>query len=163
MRPSSSTILENTYIGRCYNQTSPSLVDSVVALIPSRSIRQMLTFFSGVEFLNTVSKFRKRKRKSFSCAYVLQKTSNQRHFHVVVVQRRQKKYTNLESGMDEQSCSIVKINMIINTLTSFLFLCYLFIRKRVILLLISFKLITFVRLAVFCFFFVFFLIKQLIR
>ena len=53
--------------------------------------------------------------------------------------------------MDEQSCSIVKINMIINTLTSFLFLCYLFIRKRVILLLISFKLITFVRLAVFFF------------
>ena len=141
MRPSSSTILEKTYIGRCYSQTSPSLVDSVVALFPSRSIWQMLTIFSGVEFLNTVSKFRKRKRKSFSCAHVLQKTWSQRHFHVVVVQRPQKKYTNLKSVMDEQSCSIVKINMIINTLTSFLFLCYLFIRKRVILLLISFKLI----------------------
>ena len=148
MRPSSSTILEKNYIGRCYNQTSPSLVDSVVALIPSRSIRQMLmAIFSGDEFLNTVSKFRKRKRKSFSCAYVLQKTWNQRHFHVVVVQRRQKKCTNLKTVMNEQSCSIVKTNMIINILTSFLFLCYLFIRKRVIL-------------AVFCFFY---LIKQLIR
>ena len=50
LRPSSSTILEKTYIGRCYSQTSPSLVDSVVALIPSRSVWQMLTIFSGVEF-----------------------------------------------------------------------------------------------------------------
>ena len=43
-------------------------------LIPSLSIRQMLAFLSGVEFLNTVSKFRKRKRKSLSCVDVLHKT-----------------------------------------------------------------------------------------
>ena len=63
-----------------------------------------------------------------------------------------KECTNLKSVINEQSCSIVKTKMITNILASFLFLCYLFIRKRVILLLISFKLITFVRLAVFFFF-----------
>ena len=38
-----------------------------IALLLSRSNRQMLVIFSGVEFLKTVSKFRKRKRKSLSC------------------------------------------------------------------------------------------------
>ena len=46
------------------------------SLIPARSIRQMLAIFSGAEFYKTVSKFRKRKRKSLSCVHVLDKTSN---------------------------------------------------------------------------------------
>ena len=36
----------------------------------TRSIRQMLAKLSGVEFKKTVSKFRKRKRKSLSCVHV---------------------------------------------------------------------------------------------
>ena len=46
------------------------------SLIPARSIRQMLAIFSGAESYKTVSKFRKRKRKSLSCVHVLDKTSN---------------------------------------------------------------------------------------
>ena len=38
-------------------------------LIPSRSIRQMLPIFSGVEFLKTASKIRKRKSKQLSCVH----------------------------------------------------------------------------------------------
>ena len=45
-----------------------------IALVP---IRQMLPNFSGVEFLRTVSKYRKRKRKSLSCVPVLDKTWNE--------------------------------------------------------------------------------------
>ena len=37
----------------------------------------MLPSFSGVEFLRTVSKYRKRKRKSLSCVPVLDKTWNE--------------------------------------------------------------------------------------
>ena len=47
-----------------------------IALIPSRSIRQMLVNFSGVQFQRTVSKFRKRKRKSLSCVHFLAKKQN---------------------------------------------------------------------------------------
>ena len=42
-----------------------------IALIPSRSVRQTVANISGVEFLKTVSKFRKRKRKSLSRCHVL--------------------------------------------------------------------------------------------
>ena len=48
-----------------------------MAHIPSRLIRQMLPNFSGVEFLRTVSKCRKRKRKLLSCVPVLDKTWNE--------------------------------------------------------------------------------------
>jgi len=60
-----------------------------IALIPSRSIYQMLANFSGVEFLRTVLKFRKRQRRSLSC--VNASTNREiRQFHVEVVQRRQR-------------------------------------------------------------------------
>ena len=45
-------------------------------LIPTRSICQMLANFSGVEFLKTVSKFRKRNGESLSCVNVLDTTWN---------------------------------------------------------------------------------------
>ena len=48
-----------------------------MALIPTHSIRQNLANLSGVEFKKTVSKFRKRKRKSLSCVqetYISAKT-----------------------------------------------------------------------------------------
>ena len=53
-----------------------------IALIPSRSVRQMVANFSGVEFLKTVSKFRKRKRKSLSRFHVLYENYA---FHFAVV------------------------------------------------------------------------------
>ena len=49
----------------------------------------MLANFSGVEFQKTISKFRKRKRKSLSCVHVFEKREF-RHFLVVVMQRRQR-------------------------------------------------------------------------
>ena len=42
-----------------------------IALIPCRSVRQMLAIFSGIEFFKTVSRIRKRKRKS---VYAFHKT-----------------------------------------------------------------------------------------
>ena len=50
----------------------------------------MLTNFFGVEFSRTVSKFRKRKRKLLSCVRPSSTKREKRHFHVVVVQRRQR-------------------------------------------------------------------------
>ena len=47
-----------------------------IALIPSRSIRQILANCFGVEFQRTLSKFRKRKRKLLCCVPCLDKTSN---------------------------------------------------------------------------------------
>ena len=42
-----------------------------IGLIPSRSVRQMLANFSGVEFWRTVAKVTNRKRKSLPCVHVL--------------------------------------------------------------------------------------------
>ena len=53
-----------------------ALLQTLFALIPSRSIQQILANVFWSWFLKTVSKFRKRKRKSFSCAHVLHKTAN---------------------------------------------------------------------------------------
>ena len=47
-----------------------------IPLIPTRSICQMMANFSGVEFLKTVSKFRKRSRESLSRVHVLDTTWN---------------------------------------------------------------------------------------
>ena len=50
---------------------------NVVAIIPTRFKCQMLAKCSGVEFLETVPEFRKRKKNSSSGIYVLHKTSHQ--------------------------------------------------------------------------------------
>ena len=47
-----------------------------IPLIPTRSICQMMANFSGVEFLKTVSKFRKRSGESLSRVHVLDTTWN---------------------------------------------------------------------------------------
>ena len=79
-----------------------------IALIPSRSVRQILAFFFfGVEFYITVAKFRKRKRKSLS----LFTSSSKReigYFHVVVVQWWQRNV--LKSVMHVQSCCFANLN-----------------------------------------------------
>ena len=60
------------------NVTKTSLkneaASNFIARIPSRSIREMFANFCGVEFLETVTKFRKRKEKSSSWVHVLHKT-----------------------------------------------------------------------------------------
>ena len=60
--------LQKRHLKSEFAQTSNS-----IALIPTRSIREMLAHFSGVEFLKAVSNFMKRKRKSLSCVHVLDK------------------------------------------------------------------------------------------
>ena len=52
-------------------------VFSNVAINPTRFKCQMQVKFHGVEFLETTPKFRKRKKNSSSCVYVLHKTSHQ--------------------------------------------------------------------------------------
>jgi len=47
----------------------------------------------GVEFLGTISKYSKRNEISWLIVYVLRKTRNLRHVHVVVVQKRTEKCT----------------------------------------------------------------------
>ena len=51
-----------------------------IAIIPSRLLCQMYENSPGVEFLRALSKLRKRKKHET------------RHFHVVVVQKRQEMY-----------------------------------------------------------------------
>ena len=61
-----------------------------ITLISYRLIRQMLAIFSRVEFEKTLSKFRKRERKSLSCVHVLQKTCSRTEMYkkgVMHVQR----------------------------------------------------------------------------
>ena len=48
--------------------TATAAASNLIALILYLSMRQMLAIFSGVEFLKTVSKFRKRKNGSLSCS-----------------------------------------------------------------------------------------------
>ena len=57
-----------------------------IALIPSRSVRQMVANFSGVEFLKTVSKFRRRKRKSLG-------DNKKNAIWILLLLRRQENYT----------------------------------------------------------------------
>ena len=55
--------------------TKMSLKSEIVPLQTFNfSVAQLLPMFSGCEFYKTVSMFRKRKRKSFSCVHVLHKT-----------------------------------------------------------------------------------------
>ena len=68
------------------------VTSNFIARIPSRVIRQMRANVFGVEFLRTVSKFRKRKRKLSSCVPALNKREI-RHFHVVVGERQLRKNT----------------------------------------------------------------------
>ena len=82
-----------------------------IALIPTRTIRQMLVIFSGAEFKKTVSEFRKRKRKSLLSSFTSSTKREIRHFHVVVVQRRQRNVQ--KSVMHVQSCCFADLNLLL--------------------------------------------------
>ena len=71
-----------------------------ITLIPSRSVRQMLVNFSGVEFYKTVSKFRKEKQSR--CLVFTSSTKREiRHFHVQ------------KSVMHVQSCCFAYLNLLL--------------------------------------------------
>ena len=76
---SSTATVTETSVYKCVR-----VVSKLIALIPSRSIRQMLANFSGLEFFKTVSNFRKRKKIAVVCSSSPKRET--RHFHVVVVQ-----------------------------------------------------------------------------
>ena len=81
-----------------------------IALIPTRSFRQMLANLSGVEFYKTVSKFRKNKKKKVVVLCSRPSTKREiRQFHVVVVQRRQRNVQ--KSVMHVQSCCFACLNL----------------------------------------------------
>ena len=82
-----------------------------IALIPTRTIRQMLVIFSGAEFKKTVWEFRKRKRKSLLSSFTSFTKREIRHFHVVVVQRRQRNVQT--SVMHVQSCCFANLNLLL--------------------------------------------------
>ena len=70
----------------------------------------MLQFFSRVESFETVSKCRKRKQSR--CLVFKSSTKHEiRHFHVKVVQRRQRNVQ--KSMMHVQSCCFVNLNLLI--------------------------------------------------
>ena len=69
----------------------------------------MLANFSEVEFLKTVSKFRKRERKS-SASFTSSTKRKIRHFHVVIVQRQQRNAK--KRVMYVQSCCFVDLNIL---------------------------------------------------
>ena len=80
---------------------------NLIVLILSRSIRQMLAIFWR-EFQKSVSKLRKRKRKSLSWVHVLHKTWN---FHVEVMQWLQRNVQ--KSVMHVQSCCFADLNLLL--------------------------------------------------
>ena len=80
---------------------------NLIVLILSRSIRQMLAIFWR-EFQKSVSKLRKRKRKSLSWVHVLHKTWN---FHVEVMQWLQRSVQ--KSVMHVQSCCFADLNLLL--------------------------------------------------
>ena len=73
-----------------------------IAIIPTRLLCKMQANSSGAEFLSAISKFIKSKKILSLLVYVLHKTWNYRHFHVVVVQWRQR--NEQKSVMHVQSC-----------------------------------------------------------
>ena len=85
------------------------VVSKLIALIPSRSIRQMLANFSGLEFFKTVSNFRKRKKIAVVCSSSPKRET--RHFHVVVVQWRPRSVQ--KCVMHVQSCCFANLNLLL--------------------------------------------------
>ena len=62
-----------------------------IALIPTRSIRQMLADFSGVEFIKVCIEVEEKKQTESRCIVFTSSTNRKiKHFHLVVVQRRQR-------------------------------------------------------------------------
>ena len=71
----------------------------------------MLAIFSGFEFKKTASEFRKRKRKSLLSSFTSSTKREIRHFHVVVVQRRQRNVQT--SVMHVKSCCFANLNLLL--------------------------------------------------
>ena len=89
-----------------------STASNFIMHIPSHLICQMLANFFGVEFLRTLSKFKKRKRKLLSndCSRPRQ-NAKIRHFHIVVMQQRLK---NVQKRvMCVQNCCFANINLLL--------------------------------------------------
>ena len=73
-----------------------------IVIIPTRSLCQMQANSSGAEFLSTISKFIEKKKILSCCLFTSFPERKNRHFHVVVVQWRQRNVQ--KSVMHVQSC-----------------------------------------------------------
>ena len=80
-----------------------------IVIIPTRLLCQMQANSSGAEFLSTISKFIKRKKILSLLVYVLHKTCEIRHFHVVVVQWRQRNICKKGDARAKLLCCLVKL------------------------------------------------------
>ena len=78
-----------------------------IALIPSRSVRQMLAIFSGIEFLKTVSRIRKRKRKSVHAFHKTWNYACSRRSRAVTAEKCSKKRDAV------QSCCFANLNLLL--------------------------------------------------
>ena len=106
---------EKFYIRLCWwNQPIYSLVNWRTYSISFNSSNVGKFFWRWILKHCIVSKFRKTKRKSFSCVLVLQK-SEISNFHVVVVQRRQRNMYK----KTRWTCKVVVLLNILNILTSY--------------------------------------------
>ena len=84
------------------------LTSNFIALNQLRSMRQMLTIFSGVLYRSSGKEY---LRKSLSCVLTSSTKPEFRHFHVVVVQWRQR---NLQkSVMHVQSCCFANLQLLL--------------------------------------------------
>ena len=90
------------------------IVSKFIHLIQFLLICQMLANLSGVESESTISKFRKRKRKSLCCvhlSYYLTGTREIGKFHVAIVQRRLR-YVQ-KRVMHVQSCCFANVSLLL--------------------------------------------------
>ena len=97
-----------------YTQKLPKLCSAtLIALIPSRSIRQVMANFSGVELQRTVhvSKFQEKKKEGRCRVFTFPTIGEIRQCLVVVVQRRQRNVQ--KSVMHVQSCCFTNLNLLL--------------------------------------------------
>ena len=88
------------------------LTSNFIALNQLRSMRQMLTIFSGVEFWKLYrSSGKEYLRKSLSCVLTSSTKPEFRHFHVVVVQWRQR--NGQKRVMHVQSCRFANLQLLL--------------------------------------------------
>ena len=113
-RPNGDKKMVSKHDGDGYLKTSLkkpwiAATSNFIALISTRSIRQILTNFSGVKSKRLQSSGKEEKSRCF--VFTASSKREIRHFHVVVLQRRQRNVQ--KSVMPMQSCCFANLNLLL--------------------------------------------------
>ena len=95
-------------------KTEFPLLQTLSRLVPSRSVRQMLANYLGVQWILRDCTVQEGRRKDKETRYLVSKSSTKReikNFHVAVVQRRQRNVQ--KSVMRVQSCCFTDLKLLL--------------------------------------------------